>query len=30
MNIKIILDFLFDLENHNECVWYHTNSERYK
>ncbi|MFA9466295.1 MAG: DUF2461 domain-containing protein [Velocimicrobium sp.] len=30
MNIKIILNFLSELENHNERVWYHTNKEQYK
>ena len=28
--MKIILDFLSDLENHNERVWYHSNKEWYK
>ena len=30
LDIKIILDFLSDLENHNERVWYHANKEQYK
>lgn len=30
MNTKLILDYLADLERHNERGWYHTNKERYK
>lgn len=30
MNKKIILDYLSDLENHNEREWYHANKEQYK
>ena len=30
MNIKIILDYLSDLENHNEREWFHANKEQYK
>ena len=30
MNNKIILDYLFELENHNNREWYHANKEQYK
>jgi uncharacterized protein (TIGR02453 family) len=30
MNTKIILDYLADLERHNERAWYHANKEQYK
>lgn len=30
MNIKIILDYLSNLEIHNEREWYHANKEQYK
>lgn len=30
MNIKLMLDYLTDLENHNEREWYQTNKEQYK
>lgn len=30
MNRKIILDFLSEIENHNEREWYHANKEQYK
>lgn len=30
LNTKIILDYLYDLENHNEREWYHANKEQYK
>jgi TIGR02453 family protein len=30
LNIKIILEYLSDLENHNEREWYHANKEQYK
>jgi len=30
MNTKIILDYLSDLENHNNREWYHANKEQFK